>query len=556
MMIFHGSSAQCGTEGWYGMGVARLSLKRSTTGLWKARKEIPEAIRESYGKREEKTSWPAHLTQEQALAGYLAWRAKIETDIDLHKQRLAGTVRLTRQQAKALAGEWYREQVSADWEDALKPLDGWGEPDWQATRENLFAEEYDTETGEVRHLAGPELIGARDELLASREMCVTDDSAAMLLNELGELYLALFDRLQRRATGDHGVDPVLIALPAPDVTIPTPAQATPSRAPKVPKAAVSITDLFERYGKSGSANLRTVSKWRPQVCNFVEHLGHDDATRVTRGDLNRWVEALVARGLAKKTITDSYVPAVRVALGIAFEDELIPANPATGLKVRAPKAIETRDKDHSNEAAETILRATLAPSHGAVSERHKLARRWVPWICAYTGARVGEITQMRAMDIRDEDGVWVFRITPEAGSTKDSKARSVPIHSHLIEQGVLGLAKAGDPTPLFHDVPEGGGSKVNPLPKQRASKLAEWVRGLGVTTPQPNHGWRHRFKTVARSVGIPAEERDAIQGHVPRNEGEKYGKQPLATLRAAVEKLPRYNVGLGTTHASEASPAA
>lgn len=524
------------------MGVARLSLKRSTTGLWKARKEIPEAIRESYGKREEKTSWPAHLTQEQAMAGYLAWRAKIEADIDLHKQRLAGTVRFTRQQAKALAGEWYREQVSADWEDALKPLDAWGEPDWQATRENLFAEEYDTETGNIRYVPGPELIGARDDLLASREMSVTDDSAAMLLDELAEVYLALFDRLQRRAAGDHGADPMLIALPALDVTIPTPPQAAPKPATKAPKAAVSITDLFERYGKSGSANLRTVSKWRPHVRSFVQHLGHDDATRVTRGDLNRWVEALVARGLAKATITDSYVPAVRVALAIAFEDELIPANPASGLKVRAPKAVQTQDRDHSTEAAETILRATVGP-HGAVSGRHSLARRWVPWICAYTGARVGEITQLRALDIREEEGVWVFRITPEAGSTKDSKARSVPIHSHLIEQGILELAQADDPTPLFYDVPKGGGSKVNPLSKQRASKLAEWVRGLGVTTPQPNHGWRHRWKTLARRAKIEAELRDAIQGHVPRTESEDYGNQPLDVLQAAVEKMPRYELG-------------
>lgn len=187
------------------MGVARVSLKRSKTGLWTARKEIPEAIRQPYGKREEKTSWPAHLTEGQALAEYLPWRAKIESQIDLLKQHLRGTVRLTRQQARALAGDWYREQVSGDWEEALKPLDGWGEPDWQATRENLFAEAYDPETGDVRHVAGPELISARDELLDSREMRVTDDSAAVLLDELGNLYLAFLDRIERHAAGDHGV---------------------------------------------------------------------------------------------------------------------------------------------------------------------------------------------------------------------------------------------------------------------------------------------------------------------------------------------------------------
>ena len=96
------------------MGVARVSLKRSKTGLWKGRKEIPEAIREAYGKRDEKRTWPGHLTQEQALAEYLPWRAAIEAEIDLLKQRSAagGLVLLTRQQAKALAGTWYREQAS------------------------------------------------------------------------------------------------------------------------------------------------------------------------------------------------------------------------------------------------------------------------------------------------------------------------------------------------------------------------------------------------------------------------------------------------------------
>lgn len=520
------------------MGSARVSLKRSKTGVWRGRKEIPEGIRAAYGKREEKASWPAHLTYEQALSEYLPWRAKIEADIDLHKKKAAGVglLRLTRQQAKALAADWYRAAARDD--DVSFTLAGW-DVDWQASRENLFGEKYDPETGEIRLVPGPILIDERDELLLGKGLNVTDDSAALVLEELAELYLAYFDRLQRRNAGDRSIDPTLASLPTPDTSTPPSAPQAPRAAPS---AGVSIKSLFERYASSGAANPRTVSKWRPHVLNFVEHIGHDDVTHVKRSDLTGWAEALVARGLAVKTITDSYLPAVRVSFALAYDDELIPANPASGLKVRGPKTVETHDKDHSDEASKVILNAAMQKQPNTLPERHRLARRWVPWICAYTGARVGEITQLRAMDIRQEEGIWVFRITPEAGSTKDSKARSVPIHSHLIEQGVLALSNTDDPTPLFYDIPESGGSKVNPLPKQRASKLGLWVRSLGVTTPQPNHGWRHRFKTVARSVGIPAEERDAIQGHVPRTEGEKYGKQPLENLRAAVEKLPRYAI--------------
>ena len=117
----------------------------------------------------------------------------------------------------------------------------------------------------------------------------------------------------------------------------------------------------------------------------------------------------------------------------------------------------------------------------------------------------------------------------------------MPLHPHLIEQGFPTLAKAGDETPLFYR--DGAGNEVNPAYKVRAADLAKWVRSLGVTdVPQPNHGWRHRLKTLARLHGIPADVADAIQGHVPRNEGGKYDSMPLPVLVEAIAKLPRYDV--------------
>jgi hypothetical protein len=70
-------------------------------------------------------------------------------------------------------------------------------------------------------------------------------------------------------------------------------------------------------------------------------------------------------------------------------------------------------------------------------------------------------------------------------------------------------------------------------------RLAKWVRSLGIEGVQPNHGWRHRFKTVARSVRMDPEARDAIQGHAPKTEGQAYGEWPLRALKDELEKLPR-----------------
>lgn len=304
--------------------------------------------------------------------------------------------------------------------------------------------------------------------------------------------------------------------------------------------SLTLSELYEQYASSGAANAKTVRKWRSRVANLIDYLGHEDVKRITRADLNGWTAALVAKGLSKKTIVDGYLPAARAAFSIAYDDGAIHANPVTGLKVRAPKAVKLREREHSDQEAATILKAALGAQPERLSEHHSRARRWVPWLCAYTGARVGELTQLRAMDIQQEGGIWFLHLTPEAGSIKTNEARKVPLHSHLIEQGFTDLARAGDATPLFHR--EGAGNEINPASKVRAADLAKWIKALGVETPQPNHGWRHRFKTMCRVAEVPEHLMDALQGHAPRHEGGKYGSNPLATLRDAVERLPRYKL--------------
>jgi hypothetical protein len=48
--------------------------------------------------------------------------------------------------------------------------------------------------------------------------------------------------------------------------------------------------------------------------------------------------------------------------------------------------------------ARAILLAAL--TYGNPKTSRDRARRWVPWLCAYSGARAGEITQLRGMDVR------------------------------------------------------------------------------------------------------------------------------------------------------------
>ena len=330
-----------------------------------------------------------------------------------------------------------------------------------------------------------------------------------------------------------------LGIPGPNAT------ASNSAARAGAALPLSLTALFEDYAATGTARAHTIAKWRTAIKAFIAYAGHDDALAVTRAEVSAWLQSLVEAGLAVRTVTGTYRAALARVLSRAENVGRIPTNPAANMEVIGPKATKTKRDDISDGEAEVILTAALAPPPRGLGARHALARRWAPWICAYTGSRITEVTQMRASDIAQEGGVWVFRITPDAGSIKTDKFRLVPVHSHLIEQGILTLAKAGDDTPLFYDPAAARNPHaVQKQPQQLGSKLAGWIRGLGVLeVASPNHGWRHRFKTIARSVGIPADVRDTLQGHAARTEGETYGGWPLAIMRDAIELIPRYEIG-------------
>jgi len=150
-------------------------------------------------------------------------------------------------------------------------------------------------------------------------------------------------------------------------------------------------------------------------------------------------------------------------------------------------------------------------------------------ICAHTGARVNEVTQLRACDVEDVEGIPCIRITPEAGTVKTAKKRTVPRHPHLIEMKFVEFAhRKKGPTPLFYSLKRQRNPKRNdPTYASVGNKLAAWVRGLGIKDPggAPNHG-RHRFKTEGRRTGMIWLILDSIQGHAPRTEGENYGEVP------------------------------
>jgi hypothetical protein len=87
--------------------------------------------------------------------------------------------------------------------------------------------------------------------------------------------------------------------------------------------------------------------------------------------------------------------------------------------------------------------------------------------------------------------------------------------------------------------PTEDGNVLGPLQGLK-NRLAEFARAVVPDrNVKPNHGWRHRFKTVGVEVEISDRILDAIQGHAPRSVAETYGDVTVKAIAAAIYKLPR-----------------
>ena len=163
---------------------------------------------------------------------------------------------------------------------------------------------------------------------------------------------------------------------------------------------------------------------------------------MTRRDAIRWRDDLL-KTLAPKTVRDSYLATARAAFAWAADNLDLVQNPFAGVKVRLAKRVMNREKGFHAEEALAILKASREYFGSArETETMTAAKRWTPLLAAYTGARIGELTQLRAEDVRRDGSIDYIRITPEAGTVKSGLYRDVPLHPHIVEERFLDFVKS------------------------------------------------------------------------------------------------------------------
>ncbi len=523
--------------------------KHPKTGIFQFRKRVPDDLRLLIGKSEEKLSLG---TRDPVEAKIL--HAQVMTQVEERWRLLrAGIHSLTEKQATAIAGEIYRSLV-AQHEDnpsrmSLSALffDYARHQPKKVTVTALGSDPEKTQQALQKMLkrSDDRMRKFADEFLNDRGLRLDEPSMKMVLTRVTQAAIQAQDHIRKMAGGDYSPDPNAERFPRFEMPQP---KRRPERTD--PDSKFHLVKVFESYAKEKGIAPATYIKWKPIIEKVAAEV--PDCRELTKEWVIDWKDRLLAQGLTQGHVKDSYIAALKAVCTWGVANARLTENPCATVTVSVPRKVVTRSKSFTAPEAASILAATLRPRPPRMTKGMQAAHRWVPWLCAYTGARVGEISQLRKQDVQLHEGHWLIWITPEAGSTKDSHPRFVALHPHVLEQGFVEFVQSQKAGSLFYDKSLARTTDAkHPQHKKVGEKLCRWIRSkeVGVTDAriQPNHGWRHTFKTKARAVGMDVGMRDYMQGHVPATEGEGYGECPPEALAREIAKLPRFEPHAGAT---------
>jgi len=302
--------------------------------------------------------------------------------------------------------------------------------------------------------------------------------------------------------------------------------------------ADSGDDLIAKWAKWRKPRPKTVYETRRIMRKLTNFVGFDDLTRLSKADVERWLEHLDDTGAAPKTL-EGHLLTLKTLANFAAEKDMISDNPIAKVRYRAKANPRKKIRAYTNPEARAVLAAAR------LQQRDYM--RWLPWLACFTGARLDEIA---AADVRDVERVgryWVLNIrldyrAEDASIKTETSHRRVPLHKRLLAEGFLayvrGLPKDGPLLPTLRA--DKFGSKGGTATK----KIGPFVRALATDMPSlvdrrlsPNHSWRHRLIDECRSIPIREDIEHALTGHAQEGTAPDYGEYAINTmLGPAIDK--------------------
>ena len=299
-------------------------------------------------------------------------------------------------------------------------------------------------------------------------------------------------------------------------TIPNPEKQAITGGSGKPVETQKLRDIFDRWKKARPRSPDSVRACLRALSKFEECLGNTPLKDLSRsqGDTFRaWIQA---QPIASKTARDQFTW-IKTLLKYAHRDlEVINRNPWEGLEISFKTT--TKRRPWTPEELNILFGQPLFTTYQLprAAKAGLDAAYWIPLLGLYTGARIGELAQLRTSNIFKVDEHFIIEVTDldEGKKLKTAASnRRIPVHPELVRLGFLDYVAA---------VHAAGHTSIWPRLKLNANKpgagISAWFgtfrRSIGLSDKNPDfHCFRHSVRTQMSRAGVDPKVQDHITGH-------------------------------------------
>lgn len=307
------------------------------------------------------------------------------------------------------------------------------------------------------------------------------------------------------------------------------------------RAEMTMSELADLWLTKKIGGLKTESAVRGYVTNDINpHIGKMKITDVRRADV---IDVVEAKAVVRPAGAAKVLAHMRAMLDFAVDRDLIPANPAAGLK---PSSIAAPGKRNPLKAVARgrVLDDDEIRSFWQAAEtsgmRHATALCLKLVLC--TGQRPGEVAGMHESEIRGD--VWTIPAT-RRGKTETpasvhltATAKELITRAQCIRDGVSHVDTTADPRPVF-EITHGKTTRpirnvaLSAAVERLAEKLgAKDIAPWGRWTP---HDLRRTMRTGLSACKVRPDIAELCIGHSKRGMAAVYDQHDYAVeMRAAM----------------------
>lgn len=378
-----------------------------------------------------------------------------------------------------------------------------------------------------------ERLGAiADAVLQNQSIITTPESRFRFILHLAQAMDDMATINLRKAKGDYSDTGLMQKYPDLAPTRPENTASDNNRA----VASLTFNEVIDNQEKQRNAGRdskpirpNTIRKYRLACHEFSEFRKSDIISTVTPLEAQSWRDDMLKKQIiGNRTIGDRMNSVTTViswarsqTLGEAFKN----GNPFTLIEKPAYQTAPSDERAYTMDEARAVLLAAR--------KEKRNDERWLPWLSAYSGARINELAQLTPSSFFQVDGLWFYRLTTIGGRTLKtaSSERRIPVHPDLIKEGLIEFIKQSKNKPdsfLFS--------------RRSQANISEWIRNtVGIKRQHlaPNHGWRHLFEDLCMDGGLLDSARLYLTGRSSGRSDQQYGgsQARLPSLYAEMSKI-------------------